>query len=450
MYREPYRPYLRRQKPKKRLIRKILLVFLLVFFGLNAFRQNFQPESEEISSFLVPEEKVQAKTAVESKEINPTDADKRVQPLVAPDELVDGLMVNFRADGEPIFGTVDDVLAKISQGKTIFDREGNTVFLTLQSELQRKVERLMRRYALPHAAVVLSEVNTGRVLVLASHEHGREQSRPLFLGRNFPAASLVKLITAAAAVERDGVSGNSEISYRGGNYTLNRSNYLPNARRDSRKISLATALGKSCNPAFARLAFEHLSLDVFRNYAYRFGFNSPFLFALPVKESVFVLEDDAYQFARTAAGFGEVSISPLHAAFLTSVIANEGKMMQPLLVDSMIGQDGAEVYRAQPRVWREVLTAPTARSVLRMMASTTENGTARRVFRHWPKHVKLASKTGTLSGKDPKGTYQWFVAAVPLGKPEVVLAALVVNPGKARMRGTELGREVLKMWLHHE
>ena len=188
------------------------------------------------------------------------------------------------------------------------------------------------------------------------------------------------------------------IKYRGGNYTLTRYNYRPDKRRDRRRISLADAMGKSCNPAFARVALNRLSLGVLQNYAVSFGFNGSLPFDLPLDESRFNCPNDDFEVARTAAGFGDVTVSPLHAAVITAAIANDGKIMKPYIVDRVLDSSGSLTYRAQPSLYKRAVLSTTAQEVLEMMVATVETGTARRYFKRSrnPKlrEIQVAAKTG--------------------------------------------------------
>ncbi len=41
--------------------------------------------------------------------------------------------------------------------------------------------------------------------------------------------------------------------------------------------------------------------------------------------------------------------------------------------------------------------------------------------------VRVAGKTGSLSGVDPKGRYEWFIGVAPAGAPRVAIATVVVQ-----------------------
>jgi peptidoglycan glycosyltransferase len=242
------------------------------------------------------------------------------------------------------------------------------------------------------------------------------------------------------------------INFRGGNYTLNASNYFPDTRKDVRKMALAEALGKSCNPVFARVGLRYSSSYLLRKYAKLFGYNSDLGFDVPLLDSMATIPDDSYELSRTSAGFGAVKMSPIHAAVMMSTIANGGALVKPRLVERVTTADGTPIYEAP---YREVigrsLQTETAQTLMNMMHNTTTVGTSRRDFsgNNWLKQVgvKVAAKTGTLSGTNPRGLNRWFIAAAPIDKPTVAVAVLVVNPGNYLASPSRIGRQLIEETL---
>jgi|GEM_PF-3756118 len=315
--------------------------------------------------------------------------------------------------------------------------------LGIDPDLQASAISVMQRYNLPWAAIVAVEPRTGRVLTLASHS-SQEPSAEVALKASFPAASLFKLVTAVSGVERAGLAGGDKLAYRGHEHRLTQGSYFPNARLDNKTMGLDLALAKSVNPIFARIALGHLAPKDLESYAVSFGFESGIPFELPIEPSSFSMQGGDYEFARTAAGFGEVFISPLHAALIGAAIANDGLMMRPYLVDEMTLGEGEGVYRVEPSVLRRVALSSASREVGHMMRETVTSGTAKGQFQRLLKgelaDLAVAGKTGTLNGQNPEGLYNWFVGFAPAEDPQVAFAALVIDPGNAQIRGVALAR----------
>lgn len=324
--------------------------------------------------------------------------------------------------------------------------EGELVEFTADSQLQDFTAKLIATIRAPHVAAVAMDPETGRILAMAGKSNSL--SNPL-THAHFPSASLFKIVTSASALESGEVNPYTMINFRGGNYTLNYSNYFPDSRKDVRKMALAEALGKSCNPVFARVGLRYSSSYLLRKYAKLFGYNSDLGFDVPLLDSMATIPDASYGLSRTAAGFGEVRMSPIHAAVMMSVIANGGSLVKPRLVDRVVSVDGKILYEAPFReVLGRSLQPETAKALMSMMHNTTTVGTSRRDFsgNNWLKQagVKVAAKTGTLSGSNPKGLNRWFIAAAPIDKPEVVVAILVVNPGNYLASPSRIGRQLIE------
>lgn len=341
----------------------------------------------------------------------------------------------------PVFDKLSG-LDKVEDGAFVVDTElGLKAKLSLKPDLQWKAEQLLQNYRVPYGALVALEPKTGRVLALASYSAANPGIGNLALRATFPAASLFKVVTTAALVEERGFRGTETIAYRGGLYTLGQGNYDINPKLDRRTMTVGDALARSVNPVFARIALGHLSPSILARYAESFGFNRRIPFELPLQQSTYTHPVGDYELARTAAGFGDVRISPLHAAMIAAMVGNQGRMMKPLLVDQVTARNGA-MRLVTPEVIGASLLSGSAQRVLELMKSTVVSGTARRHFarfrRFAPAGLDVAGKTGTLSGKSPEGVYHWFAGVGPTSNPEIAVAALVIDPGNARLNGAAL------------
>src|SRR5262249_49383586 len=135
------------------------------------------------------------------------------------------------------------------------------------------------------------------------------------------------------------------------------------------------------------------------------------------------------EFARTAAGFWNVSLSPLHAALLANAIAAGGWFHVP--------DDAAPPHR--------VMSLEVARALSQMMVRTTREGTARSVLRP-PLPFGVAGKPGTLSRAQPYLAYSWFVGFAPAERPQIAFAVLVGSGEAAHRKAAPLARRLVEAW----
>ena len=316
--------------------------------------------------------------------------------------------------------------------------EGKQARLTLEPKLQGSMEKLLRMYRPVGAAVVALDPKTGKVLALAEYgEGGAIQSL-------YPAASVFKIITGAALLEK-GVDPDVETCYHGGVHRLVRKLLEDKPHLDRRCLSLSMALAKSANVVFAKMAVKHLDADDLRKAAEQFLFNRP-IFDQPLEQSRAQIPDTGLDFAKSAAGFGEVKLSPMHAALIAAAVGNGGVAMEPSLIDSIDGE------AVEPTGSMRLLNAETAGTLRDMMKLTVSQGTATSSFRERHRNVlgdiQVAGKTGSLSiHKRPFKDYSWFVGFAPADDPKIAVASVVVNGLKWRIHAPYIAREALKAYL---
>ncbi|GEJ59388.1 penicillin-binding transpeptidase domain-containing protein [Anaeromyxobacter diazotrophicus] len=322
--------------------------------------------------------------------------------------------------------------------------------LTISPRLQQGLEKLLADYRVPVGAAVLLEPGTGRVLALAEHSERGARGR-VALSPVAPAASVFKIVTSAALLEK-GLTPEQEVCFHGGRHRIQKALLSDNPRRDRVCLTLASALGKSANVVFAKMAGRELSADLLRAEAGKLLFDAAIPFDWPVEPSPAHISDDPFEFATTAAGFGPVKLSPLHGALLAAIVANGGKFVAPRVVDAVEG--GAA---PAPAGERAVLRPEVAAALARMMATTTTEGTARKIFRRDRasrrsplREVSVAGKTGSLADANPYKDYSWFVGFAPVDDPQVAVAAVVVNERLWRIKASLVAHEALKAYFEAE
>jgi len=306
--------------------------------------------------------------------------------------------------------------------------------LTLDPRLHDGLNKILRDYGTPYGAVVALEPDTGRILAMAEHSEDRPELRGLCTRAAFPAASIFKIVTAAALLDA-GVGPEDRACSHGGARALTEK-LLKDSARDRQCYSLNQAMGKSANVVFAKLTHKYLSADSLRRLAGAFRFNRPIEFNLPIEVSLAAIPEDPFRLASTGAGFGDVYLSPLHGAMVASVVATGGLWRGPVLLEGS---------RVLPPT--RAISGASARALSRMMEETVTAGTARRIFRQRGYAVRdAAGKTGTLADRKPFRDYSWFVGFAPKSHPRIAVAAVVVNGPRWKIRATYLGREAMRLY----
>ncbi len=338
-----------------------------------------------------------------------------------------------------------------------------TARLAVDPQLQREAMDVMSSHHLPEAAVVLLDVETGKILVYASHiEKGPK--RDLVVEATAPAASVFKIVTGTSLVENANLGPEERECYSGGEQRLVATDLVPDPKRDRWCTTLGGAMGRSINTVFARMAVTHLKPPQLEETAKTLGFGASIPFDVPVQASALRIPDDPLGFARTAAGFWNTTLSPIHAAWMSAAVARGGEPVRPVLVTEIV-EDGKVRWTAPTGLGQKrVMKQDTAHAIATMMDSTVSDGTSYRAFhdakgRAFLPGISVAGKTGTLTDGASQRFYTWFTGFAP-SKPvafesdkdgqdpaqprKVAFGVLVVNDPKWTIKANVLAREVLR------
>jgi penicillin-binding protein A len=327
-----------------------------------------------------------------------------------------------------------------------------TVEMSIIPALQRYASNLLSRSKTHAAAAVIMRPETGEILAMAQAGE-RDQKENLCLNADLPAASLFKIVAAAAAIEARGMSPETELTFQGGKYTLYRSQLKPQDRgRYVVKTTLRDAFADSINPVFGKLGIYELGRDVMEDYARRFLFDHLIPFDLPLKASHFDPPDEEFAMAEIASGFNKRTlISPLHAALITAAISNEGVIMEPWLVKRVRNSEGHALYEAEPNVLARPIHGSTVLSLRNLMSEAANQGTARNAFRPLQRQktfrdFDFGAKTGSIN--DPTNQYRldWLAAyALPgYGHSGLSVTVLAVHGEKLGIRARDIVRQLLE------
>lgn len=361
---------------------------------------------------------------------------------------------------------------------------GGGLVLTLDANLQKAAEDILEaQIAVSRSigepakggGVVVLDVRTGAVLVLASSpafdpnvfvrgitakDWNALINNPLspltnrVIQNAYPPGSVFKIVTAAAALDRGLVTA-EEVFDDKGVYTLHGWDFFGWNPKGLGKLNLEGAISMSSDPAFYELG-RRLGADNLASYALTFGFGRPVGIRLPGEAEGLVPTEEWKEASFgepwypgetliAAIGQGYYLATLLQQAALLMAVANEGSIYRPLLVDKILGPDGAVRQDIRPEVVHTVNLAPEHWAVIRRgLAAVTSTGTAATVFAGFPRTA--AGKTG--SAETGRGTtHSWFACYAPVDRPEVVVAALIEDGGDGSVAAGPVVRKVLDAYF---
>ncbi|MBK7581208.1 MAG: penicillin-binding protein [Myxococcales bacterium] len=331
-------------------------------------------------------------------------------------------------------------------------RDGKVAELTVDPVLQRAAMAELKRYKVPEGGIVLMEPSTGKILTWASYVNEGAKF-DVNLRAEAPAASVFKVVTSAALVEKGGLNAKTEQCYHGGRSRILPDELQDDPKRDKWCATLSIAMGRSLNVVFAKLAQKNLTPDDVTAMAGSFGFGAPVPFPVQNEAPKIDMPVDPLEFARASAGFWHTTLSPLAAVLIAQTVANNGVTLEPRIVQAVYKENDKlwEDTRG-PTVLRRAVKPETAAEMTTMMLETVPNGSAYKSFhdkrgKAYLPDIAVAGKTGTLIRQKDARFYTWFVGFAPADKPEVAIATLVVNTPTWRVKGPEVARNVLRAYF---
>ncbi|TAK11985.1 MAG: penicillin-binding protein 2 [Anaerolineae bacterium] len=331
---------------------------------------------------------------------------------------------------------------------------GASLVLTLDREIQAMVEDQLdlavEFYGAKAGTVVIMDPETGEILAMAStprldlNEYWNYQevypgSTPFnrAVSKSYEPGSVFKVFTVAAALDSGTVQPSTSFFDTGvfqiGGITIRNWNSGAWGKQD-----ITGCLRHSLNVCMAWLGSE-MKADLFYQYLRLFGFGHNTGVDLAGEATGRLKEpgdDDWYEADLGTNTFGQgIAVTPIQMLMGISAIANEGQMVVPHLVRSMV-EDGRQFnfhtqYAGQP------ISAETARTLTLMLAESLESEASNALVPGY----RVAGKTGTAEiptefGYTSAITNASFVGWGPVDDPKFIVYVWLEEPS-ASIWGSE-------------
>ena len=366
-------------------------------------------------------------------------------------------------------GTIVDTV------ETINSKPGNTVYLTLDSNIQKaagasleknikaaqaegkaeseeKGKKLLGEDCQSGAAVML-DVSNFSVLAAASYptydlnkysEYGdyyteleNTKTVPMFnraFSGTFEWGSVFKPCVAMAALEEKIITPDTEI------FCTEKYDYYPSnvvrCMHRHENLNLRGALAQSCNYYFAEVG-RRLGIDTMYLYAEKFGLGE--YTGVEIEEAKGTLagrDSESWMPGNTvqaAIGQSDNAFTPVQLATYAATIANNGTRLKTHIVSKITDYERKKTiadYSKPEKVDECGVSEKNIKTVQQDMLSVTQSadGTANSVFGNYK--VKVAAKTGTAenSGSD----HTTFICYAPYDKPKVAVAVVLEHGVKGK------------------
>jgi len=310
---------------------------------------------------------------------------------------------------------------------------------TLDPALTERVFALLEESHVDLGHVLVMDPETDELLVYASTDVSRFPPTS-----TYPAASLIKVVTTATVLEGSPGAAGRPCRFDGSPYRLTPQRVNPPKR--GTEVSLSKALATSNNQCFAQLAVHSIGPAAMLGAIRRFGLlDSP-----APAHAAGRAEDpgqDPFALGQLGCGLAGCRITPLHAARLAGTLA-DGELDSPRWLSRVVDGSGRDLPLPTGDRSRRVLSDKLAGRLREMMVETTVRGTARRAFnprgRPLIPGVRVAGKTGSLSGRDPDGRYEWFIGVAPAERPRIAVAVVVVQGAVWHRSASQVSAQVFR------
>jgi hypothetical protein len=371
-----------------------------------------------------------------------------LKPEITKDDIASALAVVYKSTGS----------ANALPKDVVLDLKGRhypvSVDYAIHPGLTDEMLKLFQQYKPDYGAFVAMDATTGRILTLISYSPDDQMmDQNLALRATFPSASVFKVVTASAAIAGRKMSAGSIVSFNGRAHTLYKRNIFSETQnRWTTHMTLKEAFAHSVNAVFGKLGVFIVGPTELKSYAEKFGFNRKLQTDIPVQEGRAEITEDPWEIAEAASGFTKHNtMSPLQGAMIASAIANDGRLMEPYVVSSLKNSAGETVFVGGPRLSNVVIDPQAAAEMKILMRETVSNGTGRGSFRGFKKgeygEIDVGGKTGSLTGTDPAGRYDWFVGYGVQGEHRLAVASLIISKEYWKVKSTVLARRAIELFF---
>lgn len=314
---------------------------------------------------------------------------------------------------------------------------GNDVKLTINSTIQQAAEQALDGF---NGACVVIDPETGAVLALASSPSYNASDIESILSSGSDSSALYnratqalyspgstfKMVSLTTALENN-VATESSVFSSPGEMTIGNGKVNNFGNYSYGEITLARATELSSNTVYGQLGTQ-IGSDRLVEGSGKFGFNQDVSFDIPLVKSLMPDPNEMTEWETAWATAGEPvgqHASPagpqatvLQMALVGCVIANDGVMEQPYLVDSIYNADGECSFTARPSSLMTATSSSIAKRVRTVLEGVVNSGTGTAAA---VQGVQIAGKTGTSeTGKEYDDS--WFVGMGPSEDCKVVVA----------------------------
>lgn len=318
--------------------------------------------------------------------------------------------------------------------------------------LAEKINLMLRRYKPDAAVFMVVDAKSNEIVAWGERRDGAIQNTPDFFIRNtFPAASIAKIITLAAAFESKRYSLNTPIPMIGSHHKLYKRQLRVPEKYTGPTMELQDVFAKSANPPMAIVGMKLGSgrlLAASRNLGYNLSFSGN-----ASEISKYAPPDTGYGLAEVSCGFTTATtLTPLLAAAQVRAILTKKKLeipwakgLAPYAPSASkplnVGMFNENTYYGLREAMIRSVTSGTAKKQMSRKNMARKNLEA----------LTIGGKTGSLDGRDPKGRYDWFVGFAQSKRyPDkaIIVIVMQIHQEIKSQPATQVAATIINYWAN--
>ncbi len=360
-------------------------------------------------------------------------------------ELSYDTVLNGRNGKQLVRAIAGGVTVPVQEGEFEIEPEtGKDIVSTLDVYIQEVTTNALMKMMIgneaQHGVAMVMEVKTGKIKAIANLGKIRDG----FYAENLNYAitpsepgSTFKLVTLMQALEDGKVTLNSPINLEGGAWKVAGQTVWDSEKHGKFQSTVLEAFEESSNVGMAKIAMQHYSNNVPAYYKHLTRLRLDSLTGIDLvgeRRSQITRPGDKLYGPTTLPwmAFGyNVAIVPIQTLMIYNMVANNGVMMRPYLVNK-IQEEGRVIKTISPIVYNPQVYSPaTIKAAQIALEGVCINGTGKTLFKNSP--YKVAGKTGTaLVANGNKGykdkIYQSsFAGYFPADNPQYTIVVNIKN-----------------------
>lgn len=352
--------------------------------------------------------------------------------------------------------------------KPVFDAEdlkpedGFDILTTLDVNIQDVAETALRRQLTDRQAafgsVIVMEVATGQIKAITNLQRnasgtGYNESYNYAIANegNREPGSTFKLFSMLALLEENKISLDQEVDTGNGVYRFYDRNMRDAKNGGYGKITIRDAFEKSSNVGISRLVDEHFGANPskFMGYLDQVGLKEPLGFQLTGEGKPYFKKPGSKNWYGTSLpwisiGY-ESTLNPIHTLALYNAVANDGVMVKPYIVKSIVKGNLVEKNYDTQVIRQQIASQKTIKALQELLEGVVSKGTAKNIANA---DYKIAGKTGTaqklINGEYTQIYYTSFAGYFPADNPKYSMIVVIDSPTGLAAYGGDVSAPVFK------